>query len=60
MVASLRELAGYWNRLVHVYHEVFDLELYEICIARLGDIEGLLEAILWWINAHPERLNREL
>jgi uncharacterized protein YutE (UPF0331/DUF86 family) len=58
--ALLRELAGYRNRLVHFYHEVSDLELYEICTARLGDIESLLEAMLRWINAHPERLNREL
>ena len=29
--ALLRELAGYRNRLVHFYHEVSDLELYEIC-----------------------------
>ncbi|MDE2059918.1 MAG: DUF86 domain-containing protein [candidate division NC10 bacterium] len=58
--ALLRELAGYRNRLVHFYHEVSDLELYEICTARLGDLESLLEAMLRWINAHPERLDREL
>lgn len=58
--ALLRELAGYRNRLVHFYHEVSDLELYEICASRLGDLESLLEAILRWINTHPERLDREL
>lgn len=58
--ALLRELAGYRNRLVHFYHEVSNLELYEICTARLGDLESLLEALLQWINTHPERLDREL
>ena len=58
--ALLRDLAGYRNRLVHVYHDVSDLELYEIRTNRLGDIESLVEAILRWINAHPERRDREL
>lgn len=55
----LRDLAGYRNRLVHFYHEVSDHELYEICTVRLGDIENLVDAMLRWINAHPERLDRE-
>lgn len=58
--ALLRDLAGYRNRLVHLYHDVSDLELYEIRTNRLGDIESLVEAILRWINAHPERLDHEL
>lgn len=57
--ALLRDLAGYRNRLVRFYHDVSDLELYEIRTNRLGDIENLVEAMLRWINAHPERLDRE-
>lgn len=58
--ALLRQLAGYRNRLVHFYNEVSELELYEIRSKRLGDIENLLDAVLRWIQAHPERLDREL
>lgn len=58
--ALLRDLAGYRNRLVHFYHDVSDLELYEIRTNRLSDIESLVEAMLQWINAHEERLDRTL
>jgi uncharacterized protein YutE (UPF0331/DUF86 family) len=52
--ALLRELAGYRNRLVHFYHQVSDLELYEICTQQLGDVETLLTEIVAWIKVHPE------
>ncbi len=58
--ALLRTLAGYRNRLVHFYHEVSDRELYEICTGQLGDIERVLTAILDWIDAHPEKIDRRL
>lgn len=56
----LRELAGYRNRLVHFYHEISDQELYEICTARLNDIEMLLAALTDWIKAHPEMIDQSL
>ena len=56
----LRTLAGYRNRLVHFYQEVSDRELHEICTGQLGDIEHVLEAILDWIAAHPEKVDRQL
>ena len=56
----LRTLAGYRNRLVHFYQEVSDRELYEICAGQLGDVEGLLGAVLAWIEAHPEKIDRGL
>jgi uncharacterized protein YutE (UPF0331/DUF86 family) len=56
----LRTLAGYRNRLVHFYHEVSNRELYEICAGQLGDIESVLGAILAWLSAYPEKLDRAL
>jgi uncharacterized protein YutE (UPF0331/DUF86 family) len=56
----LRELAGYRNRLVHFYHEISDQELYEICTARLNDIEMLLEAMTDWMKSHPEMIDQSL
>ena len=38
----LMVLAGYRNRLVHFYHEVFAEELFEICVNQLGDM-GLIQ-----------------
>lgn len=56
----LRRLAGYRNRLVHFYQEVSSEELYEICSKYLTDLEDLLEAILEWIRAHPEKIDESL
>lgn len=58
--ALLRKLAGYRNRLVHFYHEVSDLELYEICTRQLGDVETLLTEIVAWIKAHPEIIDEAI
>ena len=52
--ALLRELAGYRNRMVHFYDAVSEAELFEICSERLSDLERLLDAILRWIDEHPE------
>jgi uncharacterized protein YutE (UPF0331/DUF86 family) len=51
---------AYRNRLVHFYHEVSETELYEICTGELDDVAALLAAILTWIEAHPENLDRSL
>ena len=56
----LRRLAGYRNRLVHFYHEVSEVELYEICTRELDDIEAVLTAILTWVDSHPERVDQSL
>jgi uncharacterized protein YutE (UPF0331/DUF86 family) len=39
----LRKLAGYRNRLVHFYHEVSDLELYEILYPATGRYRKAME-----------------
>ena len=59
LVAILRTLAGYRNRLVHFYQEVSHRELYEICTSRLGDIEAVLGGILTWVRAHPEKIDHQ-
>ena len=47
-------MARYRNRLVHVYHQVTDAELYELLTQRLGDIEEMIGAITTWIARHPD------
>jgi uncharacterized protein YutE (UPF0331/DUF86 family) len=53
-------IAGYRNRMVHFYGEISDAELYDICTNQIDDIELALAAILSWVNAHPEKINRDL
>ncbi len=56
----LARMAGYRNRLVHFYHEIYVEELYEVCTQGLADIERVLEALEEWLRAHPERLDQAL
>ena len=53
-------MAGYRNRMVHFYQEISNQELYEICSRQLGDVESLLNALLKWVNDHPEKIDRSL
>jgi uncharacterized protein YutE (UPF0331/DUF86 family) len=54
----LREMAGYRNRMVHFYHEIRERELYDICVSRLTDIEGISDALSQWLREHPEKVIR--
>jgi uncharacterized protein YutE (UPF0331/DUF86 family) len=56
----LRDLAGYRNRLVHFYHEVSEVELYEICTTQIRDVDAVLGSLLAWIEAHPEKIDQGL
>ncbi len=56
----LRVLAGYRNRLVHLYHEVSPEELYEICCQRLADLERGAAAYRRWLGEYSEWLNERL
>ena len=56
----LEKMAGYRNRMVHFYQEISNQELYEICSRQLGDVESLLNALLKWVNDHPEKIDRSL
>jgi uncharacterized protein YutE (UPF0331/DUF86 family) len=56
----LEKMAGYRNRMVHYYQEISGRELYEICTRQQGDLEALLAALLRWLNAHPEKIDRSV
>jgi uncharacterized protein YutE (UPF0331/DUF86 family) len=56
----MQVLAGYQNRLVHFYHEVFAEELYEVCAHRLGDLEAIADAYRRWVKEHPEKIESGL
>lgn len=53
----LRRMGGYRNRLVHFYHEIDTLELYEICSGQVNDIEQMLNLLLAWVQSHPEEVD---
>lgn len=53
----LRRIAGYRNRMVHFYHEVTQAELYQLSTEGLKDFESLLDALVQWLQAHPEKLD---
>jgi uncharacterized protein YutE (UPF0331/DUF86 family) len=54
---TLRQIAGYRNRLVHSYHEVSRDELYVICTSELSDVEVIAGSYRRWFIAHPERID---
>jgi len=56
----LTVLTGYRNRLVHFYHEVSALELFEICSRQLGDLEVIRNAYRRWMKDHPEKVDSSL
>jgi uncharacterized protein YutE (UPF0331/DUF86 family) len=56
----LRRLAGYRNRLVHFYHDISTEELYQIATEQLQDVERVMEAILSWLMAHPDKVDQKL
>jgi uncharacterized protein YutE (UPF0331/DUF86 family) len=56
----LTVLAGYRNRLVHFYHEVSALELFEICSRQLADLEVIRNAYRRWMKDHPEKVDSSL
>jgi uncharacterized protein YutE (UPF0331/DUF86 family) len=56
----LVQLAGYRNRMVHVYHAVGDEELRLICRDKLSDIDQVLDALVHWLRMHHQRLDREI
>ncbi len=53
-------MAGYRNRLVHLYHDVSEEELFQICRQDLGDVEQVADALRRWLLAHPEKLDEPL
>jgi len=57
---TLRQLAGYRNRMVHFYQEITHGELYEICRDQLSDIERLCNAMLNWLRDNPDKVDASL
>jgi uncharacterized protein YutE (UPF0331/DUF86 family) len=60
LAARLLKMAGYRNRLVHMYDEVTPGELYLILTHHLGDVPVVLDALRHWLEIHPERVDRAL
>jgi len=47
---KIKGIAGYRNRLVHVYAEVTEEEIYDIISTKLADIEEFCKFIIDYIN----------
>lgn len=56
----LRQIAGYRSRMVHFYHEVSREELYALSTKNLTDLEDILEALIEWLRANPDRVDRRI
>lgn len=57
---QMYKMAGYRNRLVHLYHEVSEAELYEICTMHLSDIVLIRRAYQRWLEQNPDKVSIEL
>ena len=56
----LRRIAGYRNRMVHFYNEVSSEELYGLCTGSVSDLETICDAVVRWMQSHPEMLDRKI
>ena len=56
----MSDMAGYRNRLVHFYDAVTPRELHAICTHRISEITGVTNALMAWVRAHPELVDRSL
>lgn len=57
---QFRKVAGYRNRLVHFYDEVTPAELHRILTEHRDDVRTVLDALLRWVERHPERVDPSL
>ena len=55
---TLRQMAGYRNRMVHFYHEISPEELQEICAHHLNEIEVILKKLLDWVRKDKKRTDK--
>ncbi len=53
----LRMMAGYRNRLTHVYSDVTPVALYRMCTDHLDDIERMARRLEAWLREHPAYLD---
>ena len=56
LAAKLVLMARYRNRMVHVYDEITNDELFGIVTRELGDIEAVVSAVSVWLAANPDRV----
>jgi len=58
--AHLRNMAGYRNRMVHLYNEVTPAELFDVCSRHLQEVELVLDALLAWLRNNPDKVDEPL
>jgi uncharacterized protein YutE (UPF0331/DUF86 family) len=54
---TLMKMAGYRNRMVHLYHEIGPEEIYEILKNHLSDIEQFIEKIAGFLDTYKKGIN---
>lgn len=59
-VDLLMQMAGYRNRLTHLYHEVSADELHQVISRHRHDLLRVVEALEEWIRRRPELVDEEL
>ena len=56
----LRRMAGYRNRLVHLYDGIDDSELHRMLTAHITDLSRIAEALKGWVEGHPDVVARSV
>jgi len=56
----MRRIAGYRNRMVHFYNEVTTKELYLLTTQHMNDIDRICDAMVQWLQEHPEMVDHEI
>jgi uncharacterized protein YutE (UPF0331/DUF86 family) len=56
----MHKMAGYRNRLVHLYHEVTEDELYQICLLHLHDIRQIRSSLQRWLESNSDIMSYDL
>lgn len=55
---NLIKMAGYRNRMVHLYHEIGSEEIYQILKSHLSDIEKFIVEIVGFIERYKKTMDR--
>jgi uncharacterized protein YutE (UPF0331/DUF86 family) len=56
--ATLHEMAGYRNRMVHFYRELGPEELYHIVVNHTEDFHAFLKQIVSFIKAYEKKIGK--
>jgi len=56
----MRRIAGYRNRMVHFYNEVTTKELCLLTTQHMNDIDRICDAMVQWLQEHPEMVDHEI